>query len=226
VEQQNDCVTLIAALRLVIPMHSSMTFSSIVALFSAMVVMASIPSVSVLAVSTRSATFGFIHGVFTTIGVVVGDIIFIAISILGLSLIAAKMGSLFVFVKYLGGVYLIFSGIQLFRSKIRDVKTQEIVKASLFSSFLTGLLITLGDQKATLFYLGFFPAFFDVSKISYFDTAIVIAIATVSVGGVKLGYALMANRARFLIRPQINKGLNMVAGCVMIAVGVFLIVKP
>jgi threonine/homoserine/homoserine lactone efflux protein len=207
-------------------MHSSMTFSSIVALFSAMVFMASIPSVSVLAVSTRSATFGFIHGVFTTIGVVVGDIIFIAIAILGLSLIAAKMGSLFVFIKYLGGVYLIFSGIRLFRSKIRDVKIQEIVKASLFSSFLTGLLITLGDQKATLFYLGFFPAFFDVSKISYFDTAIVIAIATVSVGGVKLGYALMANRARFLIRPQINKGLNIVAGCVTIAVGVFLIVKP
>jgi threonine/homoserine/homoserine lactone efflux protein len=207
-------------------MHSSMTFSSIVALFSAMVFMASIPSVSVLAVSTRSATFGFIHGVSTTIGVVVGDIIFIAIAILGLSLIAAKMGSLFVFIKYLGGVYLIFSGIRLFRSKIRDVKIQEIVKASLFSSFLTGLLITLGDQKATLFYLGFFPAFFDVSKISYFDTAIVIAIATVSVGGVKLGYALMANRARFLIRPQINKGLNIVAGCVTIAVGVFLIVKP
>ena len=54
-----------------------MTFSSIVALFSAMVVLAFIPSVSVLAVSTRSATSGFIHGVFTTLGIVVGDIIFI-----------------------------------------------------------------------------------------------------------------------------------------------------
>lgn len=203
-----------------------MTFGSIVALFSAMVVMASIPSVSVLAVSTRSATFGFIHGVFTTLGVVVGDIIFIAIAILGLSLIAAKMGSLFVFIKYLGGTYLIFLGIRLCRSKMKGVETQEIVNASLLSSFLTGLLITLGDQKATLFYLGFFPAFFDVSKISYFDTAIVIAIATVAVGGVKLGYALMANRARFLIRPQINKGINIVAGSVMITVGVFLIVRP
>ncbi|WP_446411964.1 hypothetical protein [Coleofasciculus sp.] len=45
-----------------------MTFSTIVALFSAMVVLASIPSVSVLTVSTRSATSGFIHGVFTTLG--------------------------------------------------------------------------------------------------------------------------------------------------------------
>jgi hypothetical protein len=29
-----------------------------------------------------------------------------------------------------------------------------------------------------------------------------------------------------LIRPQVNKGINIFAGSVMIAVGVFLIVKP
>jgi threonine/homoserine/homoserine lactone efflux protein len=136
------------------------------------------------------------------------------------------MGNLFVFIKYLGGAYLIFSGIQLYRSKLRDTETKEIVKTSLFSSFLTGLLITLSDQKATLFYLVFFPTFFDISKISCFDTAIVIAIATVAVGGVKLFYALIANKASFLIRPQVNKGINIFAGSVMIAVGVFLILKP
>ncbi len=43
-------------------MGSSMTWSSIVALFSTMVILAALPSVSVLAVITRSATFGFIHG--------------------------------------------------------------------------------------------------------------------------------------------------------------------
>jgi threonine/homoserine/homoserine lactone efflux protein len=51
-----------------------MTFSSIVALFGAMFILAIIPSVSVLAVSARSAASGLIHGVFTTIGIVVGDI--------------------------------------------------------------------------------------------------------------------------------------------------------
>jgi threonine/homoserine/homoserine lactone efflux protein len=207
-------------------MHSSMTFSSIVALFSAMVVLASIPSISVLAVSTRAATFGFIHGVFTTIGVVVGDIIFIIIAIWGLSFISATMGSLFILIKYLGGTYLIFLGIRLFRSRIKSVETKEIEQSSLLSSFLTGLFITLSDQKVTLFYLGFFPAFFDISKISYFDTAIVIAIATVAVGSVKLIYASMANRARLLIRSKISRGINIAAGCVMIAVGAFLVIKP
>jgi threonine/homoserine/homoserine lactone efflux protein len=207
-------------------MQSSMTLSTIGALFCAMTVLAAIPSISVLAVSTRSTAFGFIHGVFTTLGIVVGDIIFILIAILGLSLLAQKMGSLFFAIKYLGGAYLIWLGIGMCKSKIQDVKAEEVVKSSLMSSFLTGLLITLGDQKATLFYLGFFPAFLDLSQISYFDTAIVIAIAIVSVGGVKLGYALAADRAKLLISSQIRKGINIAAGCITIAVGIFLIAKP
>lgn len=206
-------------------MQTSMTLSSIVALFGAMVVLAAIPSVSVLAVSTRAATCGFIHGVFTTIGIVLGDIIFIAIAIWGLSFLAETMGSLFVLIKYLGGAYLIFLGISLFRLKARNVETEEVVKSSLFSSFLTGLFITLGDQKATLFYLGFFPAFVDLSQVSWLDTGIIIAIATVAVGGVKLGYAFMANKARLMISSNITKGLNIAAGCVTIAVGIFLIIK-
>ena len=73
-------------------MLSSMTVSNIVALFCAMIVLAAIPSVSVLAVSTRSATSGLIHGVFTVIGIVLGDIIFIIIAIWGLSFLAETMG--------------------------------------------------------------------------------------------------------------------------------------
>jgi threonine/homoserine/homoserine lactone efflux protein len=207
------------------PMQSSMTFSSIIALFSAMVVLASIPSVSVLVVCTRSATSGFMHGVFTTLGIVVGDIIFIIIAIWGLSFLAKTMGSFFITIKYLGGAYLIWLGIGLYRSTSKDMGSEMITDSSLLSSFMTGLSITLADQKATLFYLGFFPAFLDLSKISFFDTGIVIAIATVAVGGVKLGYAFMANRTRWLISHKTSKGINIAAGCVMIAVGIFLVIK-
>jgi len=208
------------------PMQSSLTLSSIVALFSAMVVLASIPSVSVLAVSTRAATSGFVHGLFTTIGIVLGDIIFIIIAIWGLSFLSETMGSLFVIIKYMGGAYLILLGIGLCRLKSKKFETDKVVKSSLLSSFMTGLLITLGDQKATLFYLGFFPAFINIYKISYLDTIIIIAITTVAVGGVKLGYAIMADRSRLLMTPQIIKGINIVAGCVMLAVGILLITKP
>lgn len=202
-----------------------MTFSSIVALFGGMAVLAFIPSVSVLTVSARSAVYGFIHGVFTTIGIVVGDIIFIALAIFGLSVIAQTMGSLFVLVKYLGGAYLIWLGIRLWKSKSKAVQAEGMIKPSLLSSFLTGLLITLADQKAILFYLGFFPAFLDLSAISYLDASIIILIAIVAVGGVKLCYAYMADRACLLISFKTYQGINITAGIVMIAVGLFVMLK-
>lgn len=201
-----------------------MTWSNIIGLCSAMIVLASIPSISVLTVSTRAATSGFIHGVFTTIGIVTGDIIFILLSLWGLSFLAETMGSLFVLIKYLGATYLIFLGIGLWRSKSRQIKTEGTVKSSFISSFLTGLLITLGDQKAILFYLGFFPAFLDISHLSYIDTAIIITVTIVAVGGVKIGYAFMADRARLFI-AKTRKSINFVAGGVMIFLGIFLIIK-
>ncbi len=207
-------------------MQSNMTLNSIVALFGTLLVLASIPSVSGLAVSARSAAYGFIHGVFTTIGVVVGDIIFILLAILGLSVLAETLGSLFMLVKHLGGAYLIWLGMALWRSKPRVVETETFVKSSLLSSFLTGLLITLGDLKAILFYLGFFPAFLDLSEISYLDTGMIIVIAIVAVGGPKLAYAYMADRAGLIFKSaRANKGINIAAGSIMIGVGVLLVLK-
>lgn len=65
---------------------------------------------------------------------------------------------------------------------------------------MADFLVTLADQKAVLFYLGFLPAFVDLSQRNLVDTAVVIAITVLAVGGVKLGYAALADRA--FIRPR------------------------
>jgi len=203
-----------------------MTFGSSVTLFGAMVVLALVPSISVLAVTTRSAASGFIHGVSTTAGIVVGDVFFIIVAIFGLSVLAEALGSLFILVKYLGGTYLIWLGITLWRSRPKAVEEGGVTESSLLSSFLAGLFITLGDQKAILFYLVFFPAFVDLSTLSYLDAGIIILIAIIAVGGVKLAYAFMADRARLLFkRSDAIKRINIAAGTIMIAVGMFLLAK-
>jgi threonine/homoserine/homoserine lactone efflux protein len=202
-----------------------MTLSSVITLFGAMVVLAVIPSVSVFTVSARSAAFGFVHGVFTTLGIVVGDIIFIVLAIFGLSVLAETIDSLFILAKYLGGAYLIWLGIALWRSKSKATVAEGITGSTLLSSFLTGLFITLGDQKAILFYLGFFPAFLDTSRISYLDAGVIIVVATLAVGGVKLCYAFMAERASWLISSNVTHRIRMIAGGLMIAVGLFVMVK-
>lgn len=207
-------------------MESSLTPANIAALTGIMVFGALVPSVSVLAVSARSAALGFAHGVLTSVGIVVGDIVFILIAIYGLSVLADLMGSHFALVKYLGGAYLIWLGTVLWRSKPKADGVYGNSKTSMPSSFLTGLLITLADQKAILFYLGFFPAFIDLSAISLADTGIILVIATVAVGGPKLLYAFMAERAGLIFRnSKAARAVNITAGSVMAGVGVFLVAK-
>lgn len=181
----------------------SLTLANAAALFAAMTLLALVPSVSVLAVSARSASSGFRHGMYVTLGIITGDTLFIVLAIFGLHLLAAAMGDTFVFIKYLGGAYLIWLGVRLWRAVDIQATPQGTAEASALSSFMTGLLITLGDQKAILFYLGFFPAFMDLKVLTLMDALIVMAIAAVAVGGVKLGYAYAASRGGAIIESRL-----------------------
>jgi threonine/homoserine/homoserine lactone efflux protein len=189
-------------------------------------VLAIVPSVSVLAVTARAASFGFSHGLFTALGIVVADIFFILLAVYGLAMVASLMGERFRLVQYLGAAYLIWLGISLWRADARARKAERVPRSSWLSSFLAGVLITLGDQKAILFYLGFLPAFIDLSTMTPADTLIIILIAIVGVGGAKLVYAFLADRASLLFGDSRSlRAINIVAACVMIAVGIALLLK-
>lgn len=191
-----------------------------------MVVLAIVPSVSVFAVTARAAAFGFSHGLFTALGIVVADILFILVAVYGLALVAEMMGDQFHLIQYIGAAYLIWLGVSLWRSEVRARASEDLRQSSWLSSFLTGFLITLADQKAILFYLGFFPAFIDLSTMTPADTLIIIAIAILGVGGAKLVYAFLAARASVLFKDsRALRGINVLAACVMIAVGVALLLK-
>lgn len=207
-------------------MESSLTINSIIALFGAMVALAMIPSLSVLAVVARSAALGFSHGLATALGIVVGDFIFIILAIYSLSAVAENMGGLLLLVKYGGGIYLIWSGIKLICDRSKTIEVTKVATTSRLSSFFSGLSITLGDQKAIFFYLSFFPAFLDLENVSLLDAIIVMAIATVAVGGVKVGYAYLGNRVKFLRQSSgMRRGINLTAGSVLVVSGVFLLIK-
>ena len=204
-----------------------MTLSNIVALFSAMVILAAIPSLSVFTVVSRAISSGFSGGLMAVVGIVVGDIIFILIAIYGLSAIAeTTMDGLLLILKYFGGAYLIWMGISLIRAKSQLMELERVEESSLWASFLAGLLLTLGDQKAILFYISFFPAFVDLKTITTTDTLTIIAIAITAVGGVKLLYVYLSDRARLLLKSSnLKQGINSLAAIVTSSIGIFLIAK-
>ena len=191
-----------------------------------MLVLAVVPGVSVLAVTARAAAFGFSHGLFTTLGIVVADLVFILVAVYGLALVATLSGDALILVQYLGAAYLGWLGISLWRSEARSRDTGVVTESSWLSSFLTGFLMTLGDQKAIFFYLGFLPAFVDLAHVTLADTLVIAVIATLGVGGAKLVYAFLAARASVLFRDtQALRWINRLAAVVMLGVGAVLLLK-
>ncbi|GAB4342753.1 MAG: LysE family translocator [Cyanophyceae cyanobacterium] len=204
-------------------MASQLTVGTLVALFGAIAALAAVPSLSVLTVSARSASLGFFHGALTTAGIVLGDLIFIAIAVWGLAFFAEQFSPLFIVIKGFGGLYLLWLGYQLWELIPVDNQAIKPDQASWASSLLMGLSITLGDQKAILFYFGFFPAFLNLATLTVLDWITVMAIAAIAVGSVKLAYAYLADRARSRIRPKFHRLLNRIAATVLAIVGLLLL---
>ena len=189
-------------------------------LFAVMLVLAALPSSSVVLVVTRSTASGVKHGALLALGIVTGDIIFILIAVLGLSFLADSYAELFVLVKYLGAAYLCWLGMVIWRSGSAVVPPENNAQDSLFSSYSSGLLFTLADQKAILFYLGLFPAFVDLANITAQDIAMIIFITLIAVGGVKVFYAVMAERAAAMLSCHSQDVLKKIAAVLMVIVAI------
>ena len=201
-----------------------MTVSSITALYGAMIVLASVPDAIAISVVGRSVASGFKYALFAVLGIVVADYIFIVLVVGGVSTLFHNLDTITIVVKYLAGTYLIWYGIQLWKSQVRSVEVYDIKETSRLSSFLSGFVITAGDPKAILFYASFLPAFVDLSTISYTDILIIILGATISAGGTKLIYAYMGDRSRQLFRScKSIKIMNISAAAVMIITGMYLL---
>ncbi|MEA1052248.1 LysE family translocator [Lamprobacter modestohalophilus] len=161
-------------------------------LFATLAVLAALPSASVVLVVTRSAAAGLRQGLAVALGIVLGDLLFVAIALLGLTALADALGGLFLLIKLLGGLYLIWLGSTMLfsRSSIAPANAGPDTASGLIGSVVAGLLLTLGDLKAILFYASLFPLFVNLEAVGSADLLLIILITALSVGGVKLVYAV------------------------------------
>jgi threonine/homoserine/homoserine lactone efflux protein len=200
-----------------------MTALSLAAFAGAMFLLALTPGPGVFATVARALASGFAHASVVVLGIVIADLVFLLLAIYGLAALAGLLGELFTLVKYLGAGYLLWLGLRLWRKDDVATGTTPIPEISWFANLTSGLLITLGNPKVILFYLGFLPAFTDLATLDTTDVAIIAGIVSLVLGATMLGYAYAGSRARRLFQNQETKRiLNRASGSVMIATGAVL----
>jgi threonine/homoserine/homoserine lactone efflux protein len=202
------------------------SFSVLVALFAALLLLALVPGTSVLVVSSRAATAGFRQGAWAALGIVAADLFFILLALFGLSVVAWMSGTLLTLLRVLLGFLIFRAGYRKFRDAGRPPLPAALpVTMRSAASFAMGFLLTLVDVKAAVFYFGFLQAFVKVGALSLPDLLAVLGTAILAVGGAKLGYAFAAAKLNTWIGPRLGRNLVRAGGVLMMGVGVFLAVS-
>lgn len=206
-----------------------MTVEQGVALAIALASLAAVPSLSVFVVVTQTLHGGRWSGVMTALGIVLADLLYVLFALGGWAILVKVLGQWILGLRLIGALYLIVIGVGLLRSQERfsGREAAPTVGGNVrgWSSLATGFFLTLGDQKAILFYLGFFPAFVNIKQLSQGEFLGILGITAIAVGGVKVLYVFGAEHARVWLGDRVQRGMNYWAGGVMLGVGLWLLAQ-
>ena len=168
-------------------MTISMSLETLAAFTLAMFLLSVSPGPGFLMVVARALSGGFTAGLAAIAGLVLGDIVFLVLAILGLSTLAAVMGEFFLAVKILGAAFLVWLGVKTWRSRpsLPAMEAPEATASqmpnpkSLGRSALLGFFVTLGNPKVILFYGALLPTFVDLEALPGGDIVVLAVVDTV-----------------------------------------------
>lgn len=194
-----------------------MSIGALLSLFLALAALAALPSSSVALVVVRSAQFGVSQGLAAALGITLADLLLAALALAGWQVVMESMGGLFSLLRWLAAGYLIWFGWTLWRS--RQPPAPELsTRGGWWRSILAGLMLTLGDIKALVFYASFFPLFVTapLTPLVCLQVLATTAAALLLVKGI---YALLGSRLAARLRSHT---LQRLGGSLMIGCGLWL----
>lgn len=204
-----------------------MHFPVLMAFTVALAIAVALPGPGIFAVVSCAIGRGFREALAMVGGIVLGDLIYFCLAVLGLAALARSMGDLFIAVKFAGAAYLVWLGVKLWRERpasaapIATSSAEVAARPGAAKNFLGGFLVTAGNPKAIAFYAGLLPTFIDLPTLSAGEAVVMGAIVFVTVGSIMAAYAALAAGSRqFLASPARMRLLNRVAGTMLIGSGV------
>ena len=156
-------------------------------------------------------------------GVVLGDLLAMSSTLLGLSVILGTSATLFMAMKWVGAAYIVWMGWRMIRSAgAATVDLAKVARKSRATAFRDSALVTVLNPKSIGFFIAFVPQFLDPTAPLAPQFTVMIS-SFVGLGGLNaLAYALLAGQLRRQItRPAILAWLQRGGGAVLIGMAAF-----
>jgi len=182
---------------------------------------------------TLSMTLGMTVGIKKTLWMMVGELLGVALvvvlSMIGVATIMLKYPSIFTLLKLVGGLYLAFIGIQMWRSRGKlalQENSQLNADLSRYSLAVQGFVTAIANPKGWAFFIALLPPFIDQTLALMPQLFILIGIILIIEFICLILYALGGQSLAHLLRNSHNVRLmNRLSGSLMIGVGVWLVIS-
>ena len=174
-----------------------------------------------VALTARALSGGFHAAWPLAMGVVVGDVMWSVLAVLGVSWIISVYGGFLELLKWVAAAIFLIMGALLIRHADKSIASDSrLTRPGMWAGFVAGLAVILGNPKAILFYMGMLPGFFDLSSLNWLDVAAIAFLSAIVplIGNLMLG--VFIDRARRLLSsPKALQRTNLTAGILLIGVG-------
>lgn len=186
-----------------------------------------IPGPNMAVVVRNSLTHTRYSGVYTAVGLALGNLVHIAYCLVGIGLLISQSILLFMVIKMIGAGYLIFLGIKSLRAQpsttVKDPRA--VSQFGLLPALRSGFLTDLLNPKATLFFLALFTQVIDKgtslwAQLLYAATIVMLEFVFLAFLAMTVGQQPVRQRLQ-----AVTGYIEKLTGAVFIALGVKVITE-
>ncbi len=192
----------------------------------ALAIAAAIPGPGIAACVGKALGSGFRPATYFATGLVLGDLFYLTLAVLGLAAVAAAFSGIFVVIKVAGAIYLVYLAWSFWRAGIDPDKVEARRGNGFWTSLFGGFAVTLGNPKTIIFYMALLPTVVKLDEVNL-ERYLWLALATIVVLYlVVIPYIALAAKARdFLRNPRALKALNRGAAGAMAGAAAYIVLK-
>ncbi|WP_162529957.1 LysE family translocator [Stappia sp. BW2] len=136
-----------------------MTTETLLAFIAATALFAYMPGPALLYTAAQTIARGHRAGFMAAAGIHLGCYAHVFAAAFGLSAVFSAVPTLYLALKLVGGVYLVFLGVQMIRTRVAAAPVPNLPQKSAKRAFVDSILVEILNPKVAVFFIAFLPQF-------------------------------------------------------------------
>lgn len=194
------------------------------AFIGSVVLFLSTPGPVTVMVVNNSSKQGFLAGILTIAGTNTASLVLIATSFLVLYGVLNVSEILLSYLTLFGSFYLLYFAIQIIRDSLNvkplelNIQENSVIKKTLFGYFKQGFFVGISNPKDVLFFMAFFPLFFDISKNTSLSMIILTLTWIILDYGILSLYSVIFAKIK---KPKFIAWVGRLSGIILLCIALF-----